>query len=611
MIDLSNTNKIQTSASVVPASHKCRQLSDTMLVLLESLKSVMYNIVAPTLLNELSHCFRRKYSKPSISNLVTVEPSVLTSADEVIVLNISISCNRNKDTTDTEQFCATMCCMNAPLCRFCGSEDHSRTVCPARYSSCDYCRIRGHFSSVCERKARNVQSPQSPLSTVASFSPLSTAIVDIKVDNRPIKALIDTGSTQSFINSRIVQDLGYSVLPVEQTITLASAYTVTSPGTIVVSKLEVQNFVYHDFKLTVLSGLCCDALIGHDLFSKHQNLIVNFGGGENDLHINSVADSSDLSYSFSPTCNLVQANIDPPPLFHNLSSDCYPIACKSRRYSDIDRQFIREQVSILKSGGVVEESHSPWRAQVLVTRDNRHKPRLVIDYSRTINKFTFLDAYPLPRIDDMAFEVSKYKFYSTLDLKSAYHQIPIAECDREYTAFEADGELLQFTRIPFGVTNGVSAFQRTMDNLIKKHHLKGTFAYMDNITIGGETQKEHDANLQRFHDIVSQYSLTLNHDKSVISVTEICMLGYLISHRNMKPDPERMRPLFELPIPTCSKSLKRALGLFSYYSQWVEKFSDKIHPLSHPTFPLSKEACEAFSRMKHDILLLLLRVLMT
>jgi hypothetical protein len=211
---------------------------------------------------------------------------------------------------------------------------------------------------------------------------------------------------------------------------------------------------------------------------------------------------------------------------------------------------------------------------------------MVIDYSRTINKFTELDAYPLPRLDDMAFQVSRYKVYSALDLKSAYHQIPIDAADKQYTAFEADGGLYQFCRIPFGVTNGVAAFQRIMDQLIQYHELNGTFVYLDNITVCGITQEDHDRNLNRFYEIINLYNFTLNKEKSIISVLQINMLGFMISEGVVKPDPDRMQPLVDLPIPHNPASLKRSLGLFSYYSQWVSKFSDRISILTgNPTFP--------------------------
>ena len=96
---------------------------------------------------------------------------------------------------------------------------------------------------------------------------------------------------------------------------------------------------------------------------------------------------------------------------------------------------------------------------------------MVVDFSDTINLFTELDAYPMPNPADMIQELSQYQYYSTFDLKSVYHQVPIQERDQKYTAFEADGQLWEFTRIPLGVTNGVSAFQRTMDKVVEMEKL--------------------------------------------------------------------------------------------------------------------------------------------
>ena len=72
---------------------------------------------------------------------------------------------------------------------------------------------------------------------------------------------------------------------------------------------------------------------------------------------------------------------------------------------------------------------------------------MVIDYSRTVNKYTLLDAYPLPRMQDAVQKVAAYKIYSTLDLISAYYQVKLPPSDRVYTAFEADGALWQWKRI--------------------------------------------------------------------------------------------------------------------------------------------------------------------
>ena len=132
-------------------------------------------------------------------------------------------------------------------------------------------------------------------------------------------------------------------------------------------------------------------------------------------------------------------NVSPSPLFSYLSPNIKPIASKSRKYSEEDKAFIKEETDRLLREGIFEHNNSLWRAQVVVTKNYRQKYRLVIDYSLTINKFTNLDAFPLPKIDEMINQIAQYRVFSTIDLKSAYHQVPLREEDKKFTAFEANG----------------------------------------------------------------------------------------------------------------------------------------------------------------------------
>ena len=95
-------------------------------------------------------------------------------------------------------------------------------------------------------------------------------------------------------------------------------------------------------------------------------------------------------------------------------------------------------------------------------------------------------------------KIAQYSVYSTIDLRSAYYHVPIKPEDKPCTAFEATVGLYQFTRIPFGVTNGMASFQRKMDGFISEQELKGMFAYLDNVTICGRKHVKHDNNLNGF-----------------------------------------------------------------------------------------------------------------
>ena len=177
--------------------------------------------------------------------------------------------------------------------------------------------------------------------------------------------------------------------------------------------------------------------------------------------------------------------------------------------------------------------------------------------------------------------------------------------DRPYTAFEAGGKFYQYTRLPFGVTNGVSFFQRFIDYLIEKYWLCGTYAYLDNITVSGNNTTDHDDKLKALLNAAKREGLTFNDNKCIYNQTEINLLGYRVTHSQIRPNPERLRPLLKMPLPQCKTELQRVLGMFSYYARWIPNFSSKIRPLVqsnvNSSFPLSSDASRSFSTLRNDL----------
>jgi len=229
---------------------------------------------------------------------------------------------------------------------------------------------------------------------------------------------------------------------------MASPELTTSVTAKSIVELNFQGRVYRNVHLSVMKDLCQNVILGQDFLDLHQTYNIEYGGQQPPLSI----------------C-LTQSKLQASGLF-SLAPNATPVATPSRRFNQTDKAFIETQVRKLLQDGIIEPSRSPWRAQVLVTTNERHKRRMVIDYSQTVNRYTVMDAYPLPRIDDLVEEVAKYKVYSTLDMKDAYHQVALQESDKTFTSFEANGQLYQFTRLPFGVTNGVSCIQRLITGLI-------------------------------------------------------------------------------------------------------------------------------------------------
>ena len=166
----------------------------------------------------------------------------------------------------------------------------------------------------------------------------------------------------------------------------------------------------------------------------------------------------------------------------------------------------------------------------------------------------------------------------------------------------AVGGLYHFKRMPFGLTNGVAIFQREMYKVIEENELSATFPYLDNVYICGNDQAEHDHNLEQWDKAVKKRNITYNNDKCLFSVKSLEALGYVIENGQTRTDHEHLQPLKKMPPPTSAKALKRGIGLFSYYSQWIPKFSDKIAPLVKcQTFPIGEDEVNAFNLLKLDI----------
>jgi len=121
--------------------------------------------------------------------------------------------------------------------------------------------------------------------------------------------------------------------------------------------------------------------------------------------------------------------------------------------------------------------------------------------------------------------------------------------------------------------------------------------------VTGATLEEQDRNLKALLDAEVSDMLTFNEEKSKIGLQQIDFLGYRVSHNVMKPDPERHRPLLDMPPPRTPPELKRVSGMFAYYSKWIENFSFKAGPLlKQELFRWMKTHLKSFDALKTRLL---------
>ena len=122
--------------------------------------------------------------------------------------------------------------------------------------------------------------------------------------------------------------------------------------------------------ISVMPGLCADVVLGQDFLRQHKDVVIKLSCPRETLFVGK-----------NSVCGVAVCEANCDRLFRNLKPKCKPIATKSRKFNEDDKRFIVAEVRKLLLDGIIEPSFSPWRAQLLVARDERHKPQMVVDYS--------------------------------------------------------------------------------------------------------------------------------------------------------------------------------------------------------------------------------------
>ena len=261
------------------------------------------------------------------------------------------------------------------------------------------------------------------------------------------------------------------------------------------------------------------------------------------------------------------------------------------------------QVQQMLASDVIQPSNSPWASPVVMVKNKDGSLRFCIDF-RQLNAATVKDAHPLPRIDDLLDALHGARWFSTLDLKSGYWQVPIMEQDKEKTGFRtSSGQLYEFNQVPFGLCNAPATFSRLMDRIISGLHWETCLFYFDDIIVFSSTWEEHLARLRQVFEGLRHANLKLGAEKCAFAAKEVSYLGHRVTEEGLLPDPALLRAIRKIPPPKTVTEVRSFLGLAGYYRRYVKIFAAIASPLHALTwkdavFHWSADCQDAFDRLK-------------
>ncbi|KAI7951629.1 hypothetical protein MJO28_007313 [Puccinia striiformis f. sp. tritici] len=253
----------------------------------------------------------------------------------------------------------------------------------------------------------------------------------------------------------------------------------------------------------------------------------------------------------------------------------YPSSPKSREALTTHIQELLDLKVIRKVG---HNEQVDITTPVIIAWHN-DKSRMVGDF-RCLNNYTKADYYPIPRIDHSLHNLSKAKYITAMDVLKGFHQIPIHPESRKFMRIICHLGIYEYLRMPFGIKNAPSHFQRMMDSVFGSFIRQGwMMVYIDDILIYSDDWDTHVQKIKTVLSTATATGLKMSIKKCNFGYGELKALGHIVSGLSLAIDQNKVAAVLLKPMPQTITEMQSFLGFCSYYRQYIENFALKTKSL--------------------------------
>ncbi|CAH2094651.1 unnamed protein product [Euphydryas editha] len=258
-----------------------------------------------------------------------------------------------------------------------------------------------------------------------------------------------------------------------------------------------------------------------------------------------------------------------------LNSDV-PVCYRPYKLSADEKERVRNIVKELLDKGIIRESHSNYASPIILVKKKNGEDRMCVDY-RALNAVTVKERFPLPLIDDHIDKLGSFKYFTSLDMATGFHQVPMKDDDSvSKTAFVTPEGHYEYLKMPYGLANAPVVYQRIISKTLRHLIEAGkVLTYIDDVLIMSNSIEDGFTTLREVLTTLTAAGFSVSQKKCTFLDTQLEYLGRVIGHGQVRPSPSKTEALVKSPKPTNVREIRQFLGLAGYFRRYIANYASK------------------------------------
>ena len=234
------------------------------------------------------------------------------------------------------------------------------------------------------------------------------------------------------------------------------------------------------------------------------------------------------------------------------------------------KEIIEQEVQSMLKEGIIERSNSNYCAPVVLIRKPDNSFRFCVNFKK-LNKVTKFDCEPMSRPESILSRLEGKKYFSKVDFSKGFWQIEMEESSKSLTAFVTESGCYQFKRMPFGLVNSPSSYNRLMRELLADQ--TSVDNYVDDVLAHTVSWEEHLLVLRELFVSIRQAGLTIRPSKCFLGYGTVEFLGHMIGNGKITPLDKTVQRILGKSHPSTKKELRSFLGLIGWYQKFIPHYA--------------------------------------